>query len=254
MSGIANLLRGVRALWRMLCVVAHIFWGVYVMRRYFGRAGRQERQQHVAQWAQRLMRLCGVTLRVAEGALLDDHVMLVCNHLSWLDVFVISATGGTRFISKDDVRDWPLIKYLVLGTGTLLLNRTSKRAAYELNQQIAAQLQAGERLCFFPEGTTTNGPGMLPFRASLLEGVTQAGARVQPLALRYLKPDGTPSVAPIYIDDTSLVQSIWWLLTAPGGVIAELHILPALPPGLPRREWANLAEQAIRRTLGFPSA
>lgn len=246
-----SLFRAVRAILRLLRVIAHILWALWVLKWRFPRASRLERHRHIEDWSRKLLQFFGVQLRATPDALVPERVLLVCNHMSWLDAFVIGAAGGVRFISRDDVRDWPLIGGLVLGTGTLLLNRSSKRAAHQLNSEIADQLAAGERLAFFPEGTTTNGKTLLPFRSSLIEGAIQAEACVQPLALRYRTPCGKTSSAPIYADDATFLQSIWRILCAPGGVVAELVILPALPAGGNRRDLAAQAEEAIRTALSM---
>jgi 1-acyl-sn-glycerol-3-phosphate acyltransferase len=118
---------------------------------------------------------------------------LVANHASWLDILVINAALPVTFVSKAEVAGWPGIGGLARATGTLFIRRASREAAAQ-RDLLADRLRAGERLVFFPEGTSTDGLRVLPFRSTLFEAFFMQGLppglTVQPLAVRYSAPPG----------------------------------------------------------------
>jgi 1-acyl-sn-glycerol-3-phosphate acyltransferase len=142
--------------------------------------------------------------RVAGGPLL-----LVANHISWLDILAINAVQPARFVSKADVRHWPLLGWLVACGGTLFIERERKRDALRVLHQVAEALRLGEIIAVFPEGTTSEGHSVLPFHANLLQAAIAAQAPVQTLALRYSDATQRVSQAAAYVGDTPLVASIW---------------------------------------------
>lgn len=176
--------------------------------------------------------------------------MLVANHISWLDIFVINAFAPAAFVSKDDVRNWPLIGWLCTRTETIFLERGSRAAAQRARETMVAQLQAGAHVTVFPEGTTSAGDRVLPFHAALFQGAIDARMPVLPLALRYLDADGQPSRAPAYDGDITLMQCLLAIVRA-GGLVAEIRILSPLDSTLAdRRHLAARCHHAIAWHLG----
>lgn len=115
--------------------------------------------------------------------------LYVCNHISWLDIPVLGATLGADFIAKSDVGSWPLIGTLSRRTGILLVQRERRGETADQVAMIADRLARGRSLMLFPEGTTSDGTGILPFRSSLFAAAS-AARMIQPLALAYLTADG----------------------------------------------------------------
>src|SRR5690606_26195244 len=109
------------------------------------------------------------------------------------------------FVSKDDVRKWPLIGWLCARTDTVFLERGSRVAAQRARENLVEALHRGKRVALFPEGTTTRGDTVLPFHSALLQAAIDAGTPVTPVVLRYRSGDGSPSIAPAYVDDISLI-------------------------------------------------
>jgi len=173
---------------------------------------------------------------------------LVANHISWLDILVIHAARFCRFVSKADVGRWPLIGTLATGAGTLYIERSRRRDALRMVHDMAKSLREGDVLAVFPEGTTSDGAQVLAFHANLIESAIAAGAPVQPLALRYADArTGQASQAPAYIDDDSLLGSIWRTLTAEP-MVAVVHFgLPEQANGRDRRQWAGDLRQTVDR-------
>ncbi|MBJ7419423.1 MAG: 1-acyl-sn-glycerol-3-phosphate acyltransferase, partial [Rhodoferax sp.] len=173
-------------------------------------------------------------------------LMLVCNHISWLDIAVLHAAVHCRFISKDDIRGWPVLGTLASGGGTLYISRASRRDALRVVHQMAQALRQGDVLALFPEGTTGDGSTVLPFHANLLQAAIAADAPVQALGLRFEDAaSGAPSFAPCYVGDETLLDSAWRTVCAPP-LRAVLRCAPVQSAqGRQRREFAS----ALRDTV-----
>ncbi len=166
-------------------------------------------------------------------------VLLAANHISWLDILVMHAARHCRFVSKSDVKHWPLIGTLATGAGTLYIERESRRDAMRVVHHMAESLRAGDVLAVFPEGTTSNGVDLLPFHANLIQAAISAGSPVQPVALSFVdRTTGQTSLAPCYIDDDTLVGSIWRVLRTPNIAAVVTFGEPQLADGRERRAWA----------------
>jgi 1-acyl-sn-glycerol-3-phosphate acyltransferase len=165
---------------------------------------------------------------------------MVCNHISWLDILVIHATRHCRFVSKSELREWPLIGTLATGAGTLYIERESRKDALRMVKEMARALMAGDVLAVFPEGTTGDGFDMLPFHANLIQSAIDADAPVQPLALQFVDSKTNEiSMAARFVGDDTLLGSIWRTLNAQGlkAVVQFGEIQSA--DGRNRRVWAN---------------
>ncbi len=235
--------------YRLFRLALHLAEGVATAFLAFPFLPARGREWLIRAWSRRLLRILGVRL-VVEGALPEGgNVMVVSNHVSWVDIFLLLAIRPLRFVSKADVRGWPVVGWLVAQAGTLFLERGKRSDAARVNRHIGDVLAAGGRVAFFPEGTTTDGGEVRHFHASLLEPAVLAHATVQPVALRYRRTDGRPSRAPAYDGDITLMQTLE-AMAAERAVVAEVRFLPPLTSaGHGRRELAQQAERAIRASL-----
>ncbi len=210
-----------------------------------------ERDRRVVAWARKLLASVRVrvTVRGRPPAVRGEGALIVANHVSWLDIHVLHSLLPSRFVSKAEVRNWPLIGWMAGRAGTLYLERARKSDARRVNEEMTALLRDGECLALFPEGTTTDGTRLLPFYPSLLQPAVAAGARVWPAVIRYRHADGRINLEAAYHDDISLGQSLWRIL-AQDEILAEVSFLPPIATaGLHRREVARRAEAAIRAHL-----
>ena len=172
---------------------------------------------------------------------------MVCNHISWLDIVVIHATRNCRFISKADVQHWPLLGTLARGAGTLFIERESRRDAMRVVHHMAESLRAGEVLAVFPEGTTGDGTKLLPFHANLLQAAISVNAPVQALAIRFVEgASGQQSLAPCYIGDDTLLQSLWRTACTSGLQAQLVFGETEFPQGRDRRTWAADLYQKVQ--------
>lgn len=238
-------MRNLRAAWRMLRVLQHVLAGAWTIWRVFPGLSTDQREARVQVWAQAMVHKLGIEL-VVRGQPANGPVLIVSNHISWLDIVAIHAARHCRFISKSDVKHWPLIGMLATGAGTIYIERESRRDAMRVVHHMAEQLRAGDVLAVFPEGTTGDGTTVLPFHANLLQAAITVNVPAQPLALRFLDGQtGQPSLVPCYIGDDTLLQSLWRTLCA-DHIQAVVHFgTPESAQGRDRRAWAADLRQAV---------
>ena len=235
---------------RIAALIVHIALGVKLAALVFPFLGTTSRDRAIGWWARRLLRVLGVRLNAQSPPALPDGALLVCNHVSWLDIYLIMATCRVHFVSKSEVRDWPVVGWLAHTTGTLFLQRGRRADTARINAEMRALMQSGAWVAVFPEGTTSDGQSLRRYLPSLLQPAVELDCPVLPAALRYRTLDGNASLAAAYIDDISLWQSMLRIVSEPG-LIAELHFgAPILPDGH-RRELAAAAEATTARLLGF---
>jgi 1-acyl-sn-glycerol-3-phosphate acyltransferase len=216
-----------KAVWRLARLTPHVLHGLWIVKRRFERLTSAERHQLIQWWSAKTLRILGITLKVEGRALPEGH-LVVANHVSWLDIAAVHAVlPQARFVSKADVKHWPLVGALVEGAGTLFIERESKRDALRVVHQAAAALLAGDCVAFFPEGTTGSGPELLPFHANLLQAAVSVDAAVLPLVLRWHEPGERFSASARFVGGTTLVQSLWRIASA-SGLGIDVQLLPGV--------------------------
>jgi len=237
---------------RLLRVILHLvtaLWTCAVIFPFTNEHGRAWRKRH---WSGQLLAMCRVDLaidrRVEPAA--ELHALAICNHISWLDIFVINAMQPTDFVAKSDIRDWPLIGWLCSVTGTIFIARGRMRDVRRIFENLVEGLKRGEHIAFFPEGTTASQGAILPFHANLFEAAVDAGVPVQPYALRYRDARGDYHPSVDFVGDMSFVESLFNILRGEP-VRAELIVLPLIEStGMHRRELAQAAHDAVAAALG----
>jgi 1-acyl-sn-glycerol-3-phosphate acyltransferase len=238
--------RAIGALWRLLRGLLHALAGYATIRFRFPNLSPAEREARVEAWAKEMLRLLGIDLAVHGTPPRQGPLLLVANHISWLDILVMHAARHCRFVSKADVKHWPLIGPLATAAGTLYIERESRRDALRVVHHMAERLQAGDVLAVFPEGTTSDGVHLLPFHANLIQAAISADAPVLPLALRFAESrSGETSLAPCYIGDDTLLGSIWRTLTAPGITAVVRYGAPQRAEGRDRRRFTADLQAAV---------
>lgn len=219
------MLIALRAAARLAYLALHLLAGLAMVAFVHPWISASRRLRLKRRWSQQLLRGLGIELRVS-GASAEG--LLVANHVSFLDIFVINAVAPAAFVAKDDVRGWPLIGWLAARADTIFLERGSRAAAQHARARLVEHLGAGGRAAVFPEGTTTAGDRVLPFHGALFQAAIDAGVPITPLALRYRGRDGRRSVTPAYIDDITLWQCLRAIAKA-DGLVAHIEVLPPIP-------------------------
>lgn len=235
-----------RALWKILRGLWHLLVGVWTLQLHFPRLSREQREMRVQAWALELLALWGVHLKVLGQPVLSGPALMVANHISWLDILVIHAARYCRFVSKSDIRDWPLVGALATGAGTLYIERSRRKDALRMVRDMAEAMKDGDVLAVFPEGTTSDGLSLLPFHANLIQSAIAAEAPVQPMSLKFVDArTGELTLAPCYIGDDTLVGSVWRTLTAPPITAVVCFGEPQTANGRERRQWAHELRETV---------
>lgn len=235
-----------KAVFKLLLALLHILTGFITVLLVFPRLSAEQRQMRVQVWSRGMLRRIGIELVVKGQPDMRGPLMLVANHISWLDITSLHAARFCRFVSKADIAQWPFIGKLASGIGTLFLERSSRRDAMRVVRHMAASLRAGDVLAVFPEGTTSDGRSLLPFHANLIEAAIVANVPVQPVALQFIdRTTGEPSFAPCYIDDDTLAGSVWRTLVTPGIAVVITFGETQLAEGRNRRAWALALQKAV---------
>jgi 1-acyl-sn-glycerol-3-phosphate acyltransferase len=230
----------IRACWKLVRALAHLLAGVLTILLWFPAMTQAQRQLRVQSWSVGLLACFSVKLQVTGKAPVAGPLLLVANHVSWLDITALHAACFCRFVAKAEVRRWPVIGFLAARAGTLFIARDSRRDALRVVHHMAQSLQSGDVLAIFPEGTTSDGGKLLPFHANLIQAAISAEAPVQALAISFIDPGtGQASRAPLYIGDDSLLGSVWRTLCTPAGVTVVINFgEPQMASGRNRRSFA----------------
>ena len=230
--------------WRILGVIFMVARGLWLAGVVMPRRDEAGRHAIVQRWSVQLLRRLGVQVRVS-GAAQPGAVLMVANHVSWLDIPALHASAPRlRFVSKSNIAHWPLLGKLARAGGTLFIERERKRDALRVVHEVAAALRGANAVAVFPEGTTGAGYGVLPFHANLLQAAITTATVVQPIVLRYSEPGHPVSIAAQYTGTTSLVESLMKVCGA-RGLVVDVRFLPAEPVGEPDRR--VLAERLRER-------
>lgn len=205
------------------------------------------RETLVQHWARRVLHVLRVRIDLVGD--LAPGCLVVANHVSWLDILVFHALAPARLVAKADVRQWPVFGRLAAHAGTLFVDRARRTDSGRIASLMQLHLRQGERIVLFPEGTTTEGSSVLPFKPALFEAAVRSGRPVLPAALRYRLPSGERDPAPAFTDDATLLASVWRVL-ASDSVQVSLHCgTPFDARACGRREAAAIAHAFVAGVL-----
>jgi 1-acyl-sn-glycerol-3-phosphate acyltransferase len=193
-----------------------------------------------------------------------QKTMFVANHVSWSDIHSLNSIIPLRFIAKSDIKSWPIFGYLVRKSNTIFVERGKRQEAGRIVDLTKDSLIAGDNVCFFPEGTTTDGTGagghgihsnapqsapVLAFKSSVLQAAIDAKATIWPVAIRYSHADGSINKQMAYAGETTLVESMQNVLRQKNPTV-NLHFLaPIQTDGQNRREVTKAAYETIAAKL-----
>ncbi|WP_447922093.1 lysophospholipid acyltransferase family protein [Achromobacter aegrifaciens] len=238
---------------RLFLVVPWILLGLLCVGLVYPLIGSKSRAWLNRHWSRCLMAFCGLRVVLKGEPRMTGPVLMVANHVSWIDIFVLNSARATSFVAKSEIRSWPVIGWLVAGAGTLFIERGQRHAVHAMGESMQARFKQGDAVGLFAEGTTTEGFELLPFHASLFEPARSAAVEIQPVALRFLQ-HGKRSGYAAFVGEESLVANLWRVLGVTG-LAVEVVFLPPLaarhPDGsLPTRlELSHQARDAILSVL-----
>jgi 1-acyl-sn-glycerol-3-phosphate acyltransferase len=242
-----NSLRNIRAAYRLTRTGLHLLQGAATVALVYPWISEPRRLALKRRWSRQLLTVLGVRLDISQpGELMG---LVVANHVSFLDIYVINALAPAAFVSKDDVRTWPLIGWLCEHTDTIFLQRGNRNAAHHARHELAQHLAEGRLVALFPEGTTTTGDHVLPFHSALLQSAVDTGAPITPVVLRYEDGHGTPCSDAAYVGDTSLLECLWSIASCRNLVACTKVLEPMASNGQDRRHLAAEAHRRIAQGL-----
>lgn len=175
-------------------------------------------------------------------------VLVVANHLSWIEILALSTVQPVRLIAKHEVRRWPVVGAVAVATGALFIDRRGLRDLPRTVAEISAALRAGDAVAVFPEGTTWCGAAAGPFRRAAFQAALDADAPVRPVAVT-LRSSGHAAREAAFVGDQGLLTSVIRVLHLPA-LVCELTLLPTIPPHGDRTELARRASAEIAATTG----
>ena len=201
-------------------------------------------------WSRRLGRILGLRLSIS-GATAEQPVLLLANHISWLDIICLASACPTYFLAKGDVARWPLFRWLCRRSGTLFIERGT--GAEHACEQIGWRLRGGHRLVIFPEGTSSNGQSVRRFHARLVQAAQRAKVPVQPVMIAYPQAvsEGLQQPNPTvpFVGDDDLLRHLWRLL-GKAHIEARLRFGPVFDSQQHERSaLARVSENYIRLEL-----
>jgi 1-acyl-sn-glycerol-3-phosphate acyltransferase len=232
---------------RLLLQVARMWVSA---RRRVRRLGPAARAELIRRYARALLDSLHIRV-VARGEVPPANVpvLIVANHVSWLDSYVINSLNPARFVAKSEVRDWPVIGTVAARFGTFFLRRGSFRDAARTVAKLSGVLRGGYPVAAFPEGTTSRGDEVNSFYPAMFQSAVNTQAMVQPIAMRYLSADGTPCRRAAIVGNMTIWDYVRLLLAEPE-LTVEVTCCPLLwPTYRTRRELAALSRESIATVL-----
>ena len=255
-----------RLIWILGRGALHVALGFLIVAIVFRLVAEPRRAPFVRWWSARLLEICRVHLRVVppatEGTAHRDiaiaamkpggsGAMLVLNHVSWLDIFIVHAVRHAHFIAKAEIAHWPVAGYMTAQSGAVFIERGKRHAVRDANHRVATMLADGELVGMFPEGTTSDGNRLLPFHSNLIQPAIRAQAPVVVAGVRYRDRHGDPTPATLYTGDIGLMDSLLRIIRD-GPVFAEFRVIDAIQTkGVTRHAVAQQARALIAAAFAF---
>jgi len=210
---------------------------------------KRQQEKIIQFWCKRLLSIFEIKVEVQglNSFLYNQkQYLMVANHISWMDIIVIQSIKPSIFVAKSDVASWPLFGWVAQMTGTIFIKREKvsdiKKALKKMKRRLIKR-----SVCIFPEGTSTNGRYLLPFKSNLFQSSIDTNKSILPLCLRY-KQKGMYSDKAAFIDDMSLVDSII-KIKKEIDISVEVEVLQPVRPRGNRKELAVYVQEILHKNL-----
>jgi 1-acyl-sn-glycerol-3-phosphate acyltransferase len=236
-----------RAAFRLVAAAAVLLAGAFVLP-----LRGHVRETVLRQWFRLLLRAFGVRITVHGPDRFQETpgrgVLVVSNHVSWLDELAIDGVQPIRLVAKRDIRDWPVLGRIITAARTVYLDRERLSLLPGTVAELAGALREGAAVGIHAEGTTWCGLASGGYRPALFQAALDAGVPVRPVVLRYRLADGTPTTRPAFVGTDALFDSILRVVRL-RGLVVEVHVLDEIAPGRAetRRELAALVQREAER-------
>jgi 1-acyl-sn-glycerol-3-phosphate acyltransferase len=210
---------------------------------------KNQQERIIRFWCKRLLSIFEIKVEVTGlGTYLINQkkYLMVANHISWMDIIVIQSIKPCIFVAKSDVASWPLFGWVAQMTGTIFIKRDKvsdiKKALKKMKRRLIKR-----SVCIFPEGTSTSGRYLLPFKSNLFQSSIDTNKSILPLCLRY-EQNNTYSDKAAFVDDMSLVDSIN-KIKQEKDIYVIVEVLQPIRPRYNRKELASYTQEMIRKNL-----
>ncbi len=241
-----------RRLVRLLRLAGHFVVGPFIAHVLL-RLVDYPRQQALSKWWNyKLCRILNLRIHI-HGNINSQPTLFVANHISWLDINCLGSVLKAHFVSKQEVREWPVFGAMAARIGTLFLKRGDATVTSMVADQMTWLLLQKKSLVMFPEGTSSDGNSVDRFHARLFQSAIRSRTAVQAVALSFPHEQGVNPLVP-FIGDDNLLLHLWKLLSLPVVEVRLTFCKPIFAEGLDRRLLANHTRSQILSTFEFTSA
>ena len=239
---------------KYLQLVGQMVSAIWILWFVFPRVDRDTQLNQIQVWAKKTLQVMGLRVHYEEASSTAQMsrmpLILVANHVSWLDVLIIQSLQPSIFIAKSEVRQWPLVGAMAQASGVVFVDRESTRSTLKMVESVSLALQQGYCVAGFPEGTSSEGREVSLFHANLFEAAVHHQIQVQPLALRYSDPiTGELCSRAAFVGDMGFLSSLHQVMTAPCIQAGVFRGEMLSPQGHSRRSLANLSHRCVRTQL-----
>ncbi len=227
---------------RLTAVLLVTLLGLFVQLAFFTWVKPTASRRIVTLWSHTMLMCLGVGLiqtKTLKQTNQKSTALFVSNHVSWLDILVLQASAPVVFVAKSEIKSWPVLGWMVALAGTCFIHRERRTALRGVHIALTAHLLAGQSVCIFPEGTTSDGTRVLPFHGGLLQAAIDAQVAVQPMRIDY------SDQAAAYVGDITLLGSVRNILLTPNLRVQVYKLSAIAAPHEHRQAIAVKAHQAI---------
>jgi 1-acyl-sn-glycerol-3-phosphate acyltransferase len=241
---------------RLVHAFGRAFWILWIK---FPKLSRDQKLESIQAWSHDTLKILGIHV-AHESPLLhvknsESPLLLVANHVSWVDALIIQSIQPSIFVAKSEVKHWPIVGNIATGCGVVFVDRGSPSSARRMVDDVASALHHGYCVAGFPEGTSSEGSSVSLFHANLFEAAINHQVQVLPLAIRYTNPTtGALCLKAAFIGDIGFVASLHQVMSS-AGIQAKVHVGEMLSPmGHSRRTLAHLSHRSVSQQLELLNA
>lgn len=232
----------------------HVLYGLGIAGIILPRLGRERRDWVISRWSAALMDLLNIQV-VAQGNIPPrglTNTMFVGNHISWVDIHALNSIHTTRFVAKSEIKRWPIFGYFAIQVNTLFVDREKRHDAGKIVDVAKQALIGGDCICFFPEGTTTDGSELRPFKGSLLQAAIEAHSQIRPFSIYYPDEQDQPNTDMAYWGDMNLIESMRLIIKQRSPRVVLDFSVPIDAAQYDRRNLTTTIRQAIISRSNLP--
>lgn len=210
-----------------------------------------QRKDPLSRWFETFLEILGVEVRALGEPPPASAFLIVANHISWLDIMVLRSLFSTCFIAKEEITHWPVVGPMAREAGTIFIGRGRLSSFRDTLVAARASMDRNVPITVFPEGTTTRGDRLLPFKTGVFELCTETGRPALPVSLRYEDPAGRQLLSVSYTGNEHFFRSFGRTLREPR-VVVRVHLSPPLSPeGRDRKSLSQAAQEAVSGGLAL---